>query len=270
MNRTLLQGAILRGASLLAPGDRRAEWIEEWRSELWYVPPGEATRFCWGAFRDAFWLRRNMPTSAKQSRPFLESPFRCLALLAPLAAVSIVLALHLERMLPLPGTHEPGELHGFAQVLLIHALLAAAAFTVPYSQDHSRAIRGTVRGWVFLALKIALILPILQCELLVVVVWDMAFFSMGFYASSILAFRWVFADQRRRCPVCLRLLSKPIRIGTSSNTFLEWYGAESMCSRGHGLLHVPEISARYCQEQRWLALDPSWQQLFSEATGIRH
>ncbi len=44
-------------------------------------------------------------------------------------------------------------------------------------------------------------------------------------------------DQQRRCPVCLRLLTNPVRIGTPSRTFLEWYGAESTCSRGHGLLH---------------------------------
>jgi hypothetical protein len=29
------------------------------------------------------------------------------------------------------------------------------------------------------------------------------------------------------------------------SAFLDWYGAESMCSRGHGLLPAPEISASY-------------------------
>ena len=38
MNNEWLQHTILRVASLLAPGDQRAEWLEEWRSELWYVP----------------------------------------------------------------------------------------------------------------------------------------------------------------------------------------------------------------------------------------
>jgi hypothetical protein len=29
--------AILRGAALLVPCQQRAEWLSEWRSELWYV-----------------------------------------------------------------------------------------------------------------------------------------------------------------------------------------------------------------------------------------
>ena len=270
MKNCHLHSVILRVASLLVPGDQRPEWIEEWESELWYVPPAEATRFCMGAFRDAFWLRRNSSLPRKQSRTFLESPLRCLALLGPLAAVSIVIAARLARMLPFPEAQGTTGLDGFAGVLMIHALLGAAACAVGDSGPYGRAIHGTPRGWLFLALKIVFLLPILQCGFLAIVVADLRFLPVPLFAVCILAFRWVFADQRRRCPVCLRLLSTPVRIGTSSNTFLEWYGAESVCSRGHGLLHVPEISARYCQEQRWLTLDPSWQQLFSDATGIRH
>ena len=56
----------------------------------------------------------------------------------------------------------------------------------------------------------------------------------------VLAFRWVLIDQRRRCPVCLQLLINPIRIGQPSHIMLDWYGTELMCSKGHGLMHVPE------------------------------
>ena len=45
--------------------------------------------------------------------------------------------------------------------------------------------------------------------------------------------------------MCLRLLTDPVRIGSPSQTFLEWYGRKSMCARGHGLLQAPEISASY-------------------------
>jgi hypothetical protein len=86
-------------------------------------------------------------------------------------------------------------------------------------------------------------------------------------ATSIGALRWVVMDQRRRCPVCLRLLTNPVRIGSASQTFLEWYGTESTCSRGHGLLHVPEISASYNSTEQWLRLDASWDDLFSQARG---
>ncbi len=65
MKSEWLQHIILHVASLLAPSDQRAEWLEEWRSELWYVPRRGATRFCLGAFRDALWLRRNNLRLAK-------------------------------------------------------------------------------------------------------------------------------------------------------------------------------------------------------------
>jgi hypothetical protein len=87
--------------------------------------------------------------------------------------------------------------------------------------------------------------------------------------GSVLLFRWVFADQQCRCPVCLRLLTKPVRIGTTSQTFLEWYGGESVCSRGHGILHVPEISCSHSQKAQWLRMDDSWSGLFSEAASRR-
>jgi hypothetical protein len=74
--------------------------------------------------------------------------------------------------------------------------------------------------------------------------------------------RWILEDQRRRCPTCLRLLAKPVRIGHASRTLLEWHGSEFMCLRGHGLLHVPEQPSIWPGEQRWLDLDPSWSGLF--------
>jgi hypothetical protein len=92
---------------------------------------------------------------------------------------------------------------------------------------------------------------------------------LGMVASWILTFRWVILDQRQRCPVCLRALTNPVRIGSASQTFLEWYGAESMCSQGHGLLHVPEIKTSCYDQQQWLDLDDSWSSIFPEAAGVR-
>ncbi len=73
-----------------------------------------------------------------------------------------------------------------------------------------------------------------------------------------LAARWTLVDQRDRCPVCLRLLAHPVRIGESSRILLEWHGTEFMCDRGHGLLYVPEWPAIWSDRQRWLRLGPSW------------
>ena len=59
MKTQWLQNTVLLAASLLAPGDQRAEWVKEWRSELWYIPRRTALLVSLGAFRDALWLRRN-------------------------------------------------------------------------------------------------------------------------------------------------------------------------------------------------------------------
>jgi hypothetical protein len=129
-----------------------------------------------------------------------------------------------------------------------------------------------LRGGIFLALKIALVQPVMLAGFAVLLLIGplMPFVpQLGIFAMWIVVLRWVLIDQRQRCPVCLRLLIQPVRIGNSSHTFLEWYGAESICSRGHGLQHIPEISASYTGKQQWLNLDSSWSGLFSKAAAVR-
>jgi hypothetical protein len=135
---------------------------------------------------------------------------------------------------------------------------------------------GRLRRGIFLALKIALLQPILFGGFVVVLpILSVPIANLGSIASWTLAFRWVLIDQQRRCPVCLRLLTEPVRIGSASQTFLEWYGAESTCSRGHGLLHISEMPASYSAKPEWLRLGDSWRSLFgsacpsSDAAGVR-
>jgi hypothetical protein len=78
----------------------------------------------------------------------------------------------------------------------------------------------------------------------------------------IFGFRWILADQRRRCPVCLHLLSNPVHIGSPAQMMFGWYGTELACTRGHGLLYVPEAPTTWCGAQRWQYLDPTWSHLF--------
>jgi hypothetical protein len=243
-----LQHTTLRVASLLAPGDQRAEWMEEWRSELWYVPSCEATRFCLGAFRDAFWLRRNNASSWKWTGIHLESPVCCLALLAILSAMSISIAVHL------PAAAPTGDLLDAGMGLLLLSCLFLSSTLVIWrtpANRHPMPWAGRLRLGAFLVLKILLLEPLILAGFMVQIALGRfgGLIGLGFNAAFILALRWAIVDQRRRCPVCLRLLSNPVVIGTSSRTFLEWYGIELICSRGHGLLQTSEISSSY--SGRW-------------------
>jgi hypothetical protein len=276
MKSEWLPYTVLRAASLLAPGDQRAGWLEEWRSELWYIPRRGATLFCLGAFRDAVWLRRNNPSPVK--RRLLESPLRCLALLAALAAASLVIAVLVPgpKRGPWPPHLGARDLPGgcISMLPFTFVLLPSARFAMGRAPAnlHPMPWPNRVRRGIFLTLKIALVQPIMLGGLVILVLVGPRVpieAQLGIFAMWILLFRWVLIDQRRRCPICLRLLTNPVRIGNSSHTFLEWYGAESLCSRGHGLQLIPEISASYSGKQEWLDLDDSCRDLFSETAGTR-
>jgi hypothetical protein len=208
----------------------------------------------------------------KRTGVHLESPFSCLAFLAILAAASILIAV----LLPAPDTMgRPSHLRlrdlpeGYFAMLLLTglALLPIRLAIGPPAARYPLPWRSRLRLGIFLALKIALVQPIMLGGFVAACAVPVA--NLAFNVSWILAFRWALIDQRRRCPVCLRLLTEPVRIGAASQTFLEWYGAESTCSRGHGLLHSSEISASYAAEPQWLRLDDSWSGLFSQTAGVR-
>ena len=282
MNGKWLPHTILRAASLLAPSAQRAEWAKEWQSELWYIPRRGAVLFILGAFWDAFWLRRNGSETERQSPVkrtgiHLESPLRCLAFLATLATVSFFIAVRLAALpqkpsLPL-GVHDVPA--GCTVTLLLSGLLLPGTLAVWRAPAHRPPLPwpSKLRRGIFLALKIALVQPILLCGFVVQILMGPlgGLAGLGFDAAFILALRWVITDQQQRCPVCLRLLTAPVRIGTPSRTFLEWYGVESTCPHGHGLLHISENSSRYSGKQQWLCLDDSWSGLFSAASrGSNH
>src|SRR5262249_5923836 len=124
--------------------------------------------------------------------------------------------------------------------------------------DPGRLPRRTwLRSASFLLLKIALVQPALLCFFVFcIALAPLVFFAPYLSCASwILALRWIFADQRGRCPVCLRLLTPPVRIGTPGRTFLEPYAAGSICSRGHGLLQADGVAVTYAEPARWLSIE---------------
>src|SRR5581483_1678471 len=108
-----LQIAILYAARLLVPRAQRPDWFAEWKAELEFVSENAgtaATSFCCGAFRDAIWLRRNSLPSAMPSA-VLASPWRCITLLATLAAAAVFLPLRplVQSATPTPDAFDPGR-----------------------------------------------------------------------------------------------------------------------------------------------------------------
>lgn len=157
-----------------------------------------------------------------------------------------------------------------AGLLMFLVSLLFLAATMPLALGEYPANRYSPAGpmrrcrWVFLAVKIALLLVMVCCGSLdLASITSLIILPYSLLVGLILALRWALIDQRRRCPVCLRLLSNPTRIGGPSQTFLEWYGTELICAQGHGLLYVPEIPTSCYSTQRWQYLDPSWSGLFS-------
>ncbi len=161
--------------------------------------------------------------------------------------------------------------------------LAAALITLPATTAlplgeyprHSGPLpwAGKARRWIFLSSKFLLVVPLVFLASI-----DVAYGvpSLGSTAAQyiqlaisffglLFAFRWILQDQRKRCPLCLRVLSNPARVGQASRNFLAWNGTELICAGGHGLLHIPELPTSWFGTQRWLYLDPSWGSLFSDA-----
>jgi len=256
--------AILRSAGCLVPGEQRAEWLAEWRAELFHVRRScerRTTSFCLGAFRDALWLRLNRPPDAQRWLR-LESPAQCLGLLGLMAAVCVTVALRYRRPeLPLP-VQGPLLAMLYMALMSLPALPALTSLSLGEYPSNRNGWR-----WAFFAAKIALLLPIVFIGTLdLAKIAGVPICSGPLYCTLVeyvIAFRWALIDQRRRCPECLRRLDLPVRIGQASRTILEWNGTEFACPIGHGLLHVPETSTiSFRGTQRWLHLDRSWSTLF--------
>lgn len=94
--------SILKMAAFLVPQNARVEWLEEWRAELWHVwhicnqndgPAAlhrkeESIAFALGAFKDAFWLRRNHSCSRFRAG----TPSRSILTLGIVAAICLLIA----------------------------------------------------------------------------------------------------------------------------------------------------------------------------------
>lgn len=82
-------------------------------------------------------------------------------------------------------------------------------------------------------------------------------FTLVFFGAFGCTVIWIFADQRHRCPVCLRRLALPVTIGSWASVF-DPVTTEMVCDEGHGSLCVAE--SEISGEDRWIKLDTSWRE----------
>jgi hypothetical protein len=141
---------LLRCASLLTPERQRAEWRQEWLSELWHirqarVPAGTASwkaeqeiaAFCLGAFQDAFCLRRLSWRMGMPHAPARGSALQCILLLCSVLAVTYVIS----QLLPgVRAESHPSSYQVNPGLILIQGARYAddSAATIPIEQ---------FRGW---------------------------------------------------------------------------------------------------------------------------
>jgi uncharacterized membrane protein YfcA len=144
------------------------------------------------------------------------------------------------------------------------ALLVSIAIAL-----HCRArLRGQWRYWSFLLLKTGALV------LIVSLIWVEGGFAlrshlpnetvrglcgglllaMVYLAVTGFAVLWCLGDQQRRCPVCVRVMAAPVRIGSWASIF-EPVMTEMLCDKGHGALCVQECETG--EPDHWLAIIPS-------------
>jgi len=169
----------------------------------------------------------------------------------------------------------PWNLYEFALFLALIALPAVSSVSLgeTHLTPHRPSFRETVRRSLFLCGKFFLIagiglfgsFDIAYCATFSYSPAAECLQLVSCFAICLIGFRWALADQRQRCPVCLRRVTNPASVGLASRTFLGWNGTEMICMGGHTLLHVPALPTSWFSDQRWLYLDSSWQFLFADS-----
>jgi hypothetical protein len=237
-------------------------------------------RHCWAAFGDAIWLRFNR----QRLRNFLRGPGFVPAVSAAVLVLTAALthgfrytrnlvevARTFHQSLPPSGQFDPrGDMLMAHAVPLVFALTTGIVLLVI---TRFSLHRHHWRYWMYLltkTLSVIITVPLLwieggaalraslRQEELRVYIGGLGF-TFLFIAAFGVALVWCLADQRRRCPVCLRLLAMPVTMGSWASV-LDPATTESLCEQGHGSLSVPEAGSG--APDRWIAMDASWRELF--------
>jgi hypothetical protein len=256
---------MLRVAGLAVPREQRDEWNRVWQAELWHVRHrrGEAAGravadLSVGLICDALWLR-----GESWRRMLSGTAALCLGSLAGLLLLSTLLALALNgdwRTLEVNLGQE------FRRFLFEAPLVALVNFAIASRISMERSSKTGSNFWLvrqmFLGAKTvlaSLLAFVLSADLCVPLHLRLPIFgdvlqTISFTIFALVGLRWVFLDQEQRCKQCLRSLALPARIGRPSRNLLEWNGTELICTRGHGLLSIPEMETSWCESSHWVDL----------------
>jgi len=276
----------IRMASWLMPARERSEWHANWvtRAEDWRLladrgePVGGPGPLFRRSVEEAFAARFGPARFRHFERSPVAVPIGAAAALLLIAVLShgfavtraVVAVARDMRLHPIvPGYDVRGD-----RIFLYLAptvLAWAVGLGLFAAGCHWLRERGW-RYWSFLAFKAAAAL------VLVTLVWVeigtelraplhregwriIAGFAMtfAFLVGMGRAMLWTVADQRRRCPMCLRQLVAPVPVGSWASLF-EPPATELLCENGHGAAAVCDTETN--GRDRWTRLDESWRTLF--------
>lgn len=240
-----LTGESARMHTLLAPALRDAFPVEWWRA---------AVRSPWAVVGGAAAL------------------FGALAVLSGGFAYTRHLVMLAAQLLPHPPDLRSDVLAGHGFVLTLSLIMG---IVITFLRRPPR-LRAGARYGAFFAFKVAAILLILPAAWMEagaglramapqsegVRVLATLVVSAAYVGGLACALCWAAADQRARCPVCLRALVLPVSLGSPASMF-EPRATESLCEAGHGALLDDDSG----EAARWTRLDPSWQDLFAHTSG---
>lgn len=248
-------------------------WILSQRGELFTHP----ARLLRAAFLDAFTTRIPLDALARFVRgpAFYLATASSLVLLLALLTRGFAYTRHLLRLaallLPAPPDLRSDVLVGHTFILAVSLTAAVAMLAIRRPPSYS----ATFRYWAFFALQCALVLTLVPIAWIESAAAFRACFphhegmrafgtlilTLAYLPSLAAALAWVLADQRARCPVCLRRLEYPVSLGSWSSVF-DPSSTELLCDLGHGALLLPADAAT---PSRWTRLDDSWQNLFTHS-----
>lgn len=283
----------IRGVSWLVPPLARPAWLAEWNSgldSLWtLIERGEfaldwtprLAALCREALANAFWLRFTRVDLSRWVRGPVFLLSCCAAMLVVTAifthgfAVTRFLIQTARAWRQFPGHAGMGDPRLNRVILYSMPIASALAAGVALASIGRRSMhRLGARGWWFFAAKTTAMMvtaslwwveggALLRAQLrhheLLRQMAGGLLLALLFILVFGWAVAWSIADQRWRCPVCLRRLAMPVTFGSWASVF-EPPATEVMCSEGHGSLCMTERITG--PDDQWTALDSSWRGFF--------